>query len=91
MLQLYLNDWKEVSPFEGASTEMILNEGDVRLVGSSDNKTGMVEIYHAGSWRRICAKSWSDKEADIVCRYMDLPFKGITQGTSFCKKNILNL
>ena len=52
---------------QGAGTEMIFKEGEFRLVGSS-NRTGMVEIYHAGSWGRICSKNWSDKEADIVCR-----------------------
>ena len=56
----------------GAAAEMIFKEGEVRLDGSS-NRTGMVEIYHAGSWGRICSKNWSDKEADIVCRYNVIP------------------
>ncbi len=51
------------------ASEMLFNEGEVRLSGSSDESSGRVEYYHAGSWGKICAKNWSDDEANTVCRY----------------------
>lgn len=37
---------------------------------------GMIEIYHAGSWRPICDDGFGQEEADVACRH--LGFSGAT-------------
>ena len=45
-------------------------KGDIRLVGGSYNWEGRVEIYWTGTWGTISDTSWSDSDAEVVCRQL---------------------
>ena len=44
-------------------------EGDLRLVGSTANGRGAVEIYTRLGWSSICPdEEWTDIDADVLCQ-----------------------
>ena len=44
-------------------------EGDLRLVGSTTNGRGAVEIYSRLGWTSICPdEEWTDSDASVVCQ-----------------------
>ena len=45
-------------------------EEDIRLVGGSYNWEGRVEIYWTGTWGTISDTSWSNSDAEVVCRQL---------------------
>ena len=43
-------------------------EGDVRLVGSTVNGVGAVEVYTRIGWSNICPDaSWTNATAQVIC------------------------
>lgn len=65
-------------------------EGEVRLVGSTNNNEGNVIIYHftddpstggrVGFWGILCDDSWELKDASLVCKQLGFP-DGATAAT----------
>ena len=45
-------------------------DGDIRLVGSSKNWEGQVEVYLSGTWGSVGDSSWTDEDAQVVCRQL---------------------
>ena len=45
-------------------------EGDVRLVGGAFNWEGRVEIFLSGSWGTISDSSWTNNDANVICRQL---------------------
>ena len=56
------------------------NPYPVRLEGGSTPNEGRVEIYYNGQWGTVCDDSWTQTEADIVCR--ELGFTGAQHAVS---------
>ena len=47
----------------------------IRLVGGLSNQ-GLVEICFTGQWERVCDTLWTGKEAEVVCRELNLTYSG---------------
>lgn len=47
-------------------------EGAVRLKSGSNSREGIVEICYRGHWFSVCGKNWSEREAEVVCRQLNL-------------------
>ncbi|XP_063962657.1 neurotrypsin-like [Lytechinus pictus] len=65
---------RESGVFESTdeTTEPIYNETlQVRLSGGSGEHEGLVEVFHARVWGKICANNlWKYESADVVCRHL---------------------
>jgi serine protease 12 (motopsin) len=56
------------------------SEGDLRLAGGTSDRSGRLEVYHAGSWGTVCddslGKNFGEAEASVVCRQLGFAENG---------------
>ena len=46
----------------------------IRLCERND-KSGLIEVCHAGKWGAVCDDYWTDRDANVVCGQLGfLPF-----------------
>ena len=50
--------------------------GDIRLVGSSDPLEGRVEVCANKTWGTICDDYWDNNDASVVCRQLGFSIEG---------------
>ena len=46
------------------------NQGDIRLQGGANNRTGRVEICNNGEWGTVCDDVWGAVNARVACRQL---------------------
>ena len=51
--------------------------GDIRLVGSSNPLSGRVEVCVNSTWGTICHDYWDNKDATVVCRQLGYSTEGL--------------
>ncbi|CAI8056633.1 Neurotrypsin [Geodia barretti] len=54
----------------------------IQLVENTTLYSGIIELRIRGEWRSVCHDKWTDKDAQVACRSMGLPFT--------CAKNEIN-
>jgi deleted-in-malignant-brain-tumors protein 1 len=52
------------------------NQGDIRLVGSTNSLEGRVEMCYDGVWGAVCSDYWETVEASVVCRQLGYSSSG---------------
>ena len=45
-------------------------DGDIRLVGGSNEFEGRVEVCNNSVWNTVCNDNWGAEEAAVVCRQL---------------------
>ena len=52
--------------------------GTVRLVGGRSPHEGRVELCSGGEWTRVCDRSISNRDAQVICRQLGYPTESKT-------------
>ncbi|XP_053106305.1 T-cell differentiation antigen CD6 [Hemicordylus capensis] len=50
---------------------VVCSEHQWQLSGGLDPCAGRVEVYHQGVWNTVCDSSWYQKEADLLCQFLE--------------------
>ncbi len=54
---------------------VLCTQGDIRLQGGTST-SGRVEICNNNEWGTVCDNSWDDVDAQVVCRQLNISFRG---------------
>ncbi|EKX37836.1 hypothetical protein GUITHDRAFT_77734, partial [Guillardia theta CCMP2712] len=63
--------------------ELHSDASSIRLVNCRQDGCCRVEVKHEGSWGTVCDDSFTDTNAQVVCRQLGCPTEGAMQVQSF--------
>ena len=55
----------------------------IRLVGSSSQYYGRVEVYYNGEWGTVCDDGWDTADATVVCRQLGFHSSVYAYGSAY--------
>ena len=65
--------------------------GDVRLVGSSNQYEGRVEVCINDQWGTVCDDSWGTTDATVICRQLGYAYTGGEFSITMLKMHVLRV
>ena len=52
-------------------------DGEVRLVGGSNETEGTVEVCHNKTWGMVSGQGWGEEDARVTCRQLQFSVEGM--------------
>ena len=59
----------------------VCTQGDIRLVGGSNEYEGRVEVCNNNAWGTVCDDLFGTNDANVACRQLGLSGTGMLQVT----------
>merc|ERR1712039_397369 len=70
------------------SSKAVYDEGSLRLLSKdgapSVDGSGVLEMFHAGTWGSVCAEGFAPGSADVACKQMGFSGGNIKASSSHC-------
>ena len=63
---------------------MVSTDGEVRLVGGSNETEGTVEVCYNKTWGMVSGLGWGEEDARVTCRQLHFSVEGM-----YCTCNVL--
>ncbi|XP_035260173.1 deleted in malignant brain tumors 1 protein-like [Anguilla anguilla] len=60
----------KLSRSSAANQRAYTSHWPLRLVGGEGRCSGRLEVFHEGSWRKVCGDSWDTMDVQVLCRQL---------------------
>lgn len=77
----------------GVICQPACQHGEARLVDGDTPNQGRLEVCVGNRWGTVCDDDWTINDAQVACRHLGLPWKGLSTCTILhymCRKKLLH-